>query len=77
VRVTATVVTMATPRAAPIWKEVLLRPETSPDSCSGTPARAAIEAVMKASPRDRLNRLSNVPERLGADDLLRTLRPVR
>jgi hypothetical protein len=50
VRETATVVTTATSRAAPIWKLVLLRPEASPDSCSATPARAAIEAVTKARP---------------------------
>src|SRR4029450_8340507 len=36
--------------ATPIWKEVLLRPEATPDSRSGTPARAAIEAVTKARP---------------------------
>jgi hypothetical protein len=40
-RVTATVVAMATPSAAPICKAVLLRPEESPDSCSATPQRSA------------------------------------
>jgi hypothetical protein len=39
---------MATPSSMPIWKAVLLRPEASPDSCSATPARAAIEADVKA-----------------------------
>jgi hypothetical protein len=41
---------MATPSAAPIWKLVLLSPDATPDSRSGTPASAAIEAVTKARP---------------------------
>jgi len=50
VRETATVETMATPTAAPIWNAVLLSPEASPDSCSATPASAPIEAVTNVSP---------------------------
>ena len=41
---------MATPRAEPICKAVLLRPEASPDSSLATPASAATVAVTKASP---------------------------
>ena len=50
-RVRATVVTMATPSAAPIWRVVLLRPDASPDSLLAMPARAATVAATKVVPR--------------------------